>query len=122
MSSSQKNNQLAAQGMRDWEGQQTLFKENENKWIKSKSVNSLRYLDFVSRRMTSCYFASYIISKVLSQQLFKIEAIIQRSSVKKVYLKILQNSQENPCASLLFQVARVVNSKLVYTDYFFIIW
>ena len=72
--------------------------------------------------MTSCYFASYIISKVLSQQLFKIEAIIQRSSVKKVYLKILQNSQENPCASLLFQVARVVNSKLVYTDYFFIIW
>ena len=72
--------------------------------------------------MTSCYFASYIISKVLSQQLFKIEAIIQRSSVKKVYLKILQNSQENPCAGLLFQVARVVNSKLVYTDYFFIIW
>ena len=28
-----KNNQLAAQGMRDWEGQQALFKENENKWI-----------------------------------------------------------------------------------------
>ena len=30
------------------------------------------------------------------------EAIVQRCSLKKVFLKISQNSQENSCASLFF--------------------
>ena len=52
---------------------------------KSKSVKSLRYTDeFFSR----C----------------KIEAVIQRGTVKKVFLKILWNSQEKPCARVSFLI------------------
>ena len=34
----------------------------------------------------------------------EIEAVIQRCSIKKVFLKILQNLQENPCARIPFLI------------------
>ena len=34
----------------------------------------------------------------------KIEAVIQRGTVKKVFLKILRNSQEKPCARVSFLI------------------
>ena len=34
--------------------------------------------------------------------MFSAEAVVQRSSVKKVFLKILQNSQENRCFAVNF--------------------
>ena len=39
----------------------------------------------------------YIIAKYKASSCCKIEAFIQRCSIKMVFLKILQNSRENPC-------------------------
>ena len=48
-------------------------------------------------------FQLYVIAKYKASNCCKIEGVIQRCSVKKVFLKILQNSQENPlCQSLFF--------------------
>ena len=44
----------------------------------------------------------YIITQYKASNCSKIEAVIQRGSVKKVFLKILQNSQENPYARASF--------------------
>ena len=40
----------------------------------------------------------YITAKYKASHYCKIEAFIQNCSLKKVFLKILQNSQESPCA------------------------
>ena len=40
----------------------------------------------------------YIIAKYKASNCCKIEEVIQKRSVKKVFLKILQNSKENTCA------------------------
>ena len=45
----------------------------------------------------------YIIAKYRASNCCKIEAVIQRCSVK-VFLKILQNSEENPCARVPFLI------------------
>ena len=39
------------------------------------------------------------------------EAVAQRCSIKKVFLEILQNSQENTCASLFFRPATLSKKK-----------
>ena len=44
----------------------------------------------------------YIIAKYKASNCCKIEAAIRRCSVEKVFLKILQNSQENPCVRVSF--------------------
>ena len=44
----------------------------------------------------------YIITKYKASSCCKIEAFLQKCSVKKGFLKILQNSQENPCARVSF--------------------
>ena len=44
----------------------------------------------------------YIIANYKACNYCKIEAAIQRCSVEKVLLKVLQNSQENPCARVSF--------------------
>ena len=46
----------------------------------------------------------YIIAKYKASNCCKIEAVIQRCSVKKAFLKILQNLQENPCARVSFLI------------------
>ena len=72
---------------------------------RSKSVKSLRYMDEIcSRIMTFHYLkvASYV--KYKARNYCKIEAVIQRFSVKKVFFKILQNSQGNPCARVSFLI------------------
>ena len=45
-----------------------------------------------------------IIAKYKASNCCKIEAVIIRYSVKEVFLKILQNSQENPCARVSFSI------------------
>ena len=44
----------------------------------------------------------YIIAKYKASNCCKIEEVIQRCSVKTVFLKILQNSQENSSAGVSF--------------------
>ena len=44
----------------------------------------------------------YLIAKYNAGNRCKIEAVIQSFSVKKVFLKIFQNSQENPCVRVSF--------------------
>ena len=65
---------------------------------KSKSVKYLRYMgDFFSRLMTSHYLKAashYIIAKYKTSNCCKMKAVIQRCSVKKMFLKILENSQK----------------------------
>ena len=84
-----------------------LSKKMKEKWKtiekkKSKSVKSVRYMDeFFCRTndfwlLKSCYL--YIIAKYEASNCCKIEATIQRCSVKKVFLKIFQNSQKSPWA------------------------
>ena len=74
---------------------------------KSRSVKSLRYMDefFTLTNdflpLESCQL--YINVKYKANNSCKIEAAIQRCSVKKVLLKILQNLQENACARVSFQ-------------------
>ena len=53
-----------------------------------------------SSLLESCQL--YIIARYKASNCCKIEAAIHRRSVKKLPLKILQNSQENPCARVSF--------------------
>ena len=39
--------------------------------------------------------------------LFHIEAVVQKCSVKKVFLKLLQNSQENTCVRVSFLIKHI---------------
>ena len=40
------------------------------------------------------------------------EAVLQRSSMKKVFLETSQNSQENPCAKVSFLINKVAGLRL----------
>ena len=89
-------------------------KKNEKK--KSKSVKSLRYMhefffptNYFSL-LESCQL--YIIAKYKASSCCKKEAVIQRCSVKNVFLKILQNSQENPCARVSFLIKSQLKKRL----------
>ena len=90
-----------------------LPKKMKEKWKaiekkKSKSVKSVRYMDELFCRtndfwlLKSCYL--YIIAKYEASNCCKIEATIQRCSVKKVFLKIFQNSQKNPWTRVSFKI------------------
>ena len=46
----------------------------------------------------------YIIAKYKPRNCWKIEAVIQMFSVNKMFLKMLQNSQEHPCARVSFLI------------------
>ena len=46
----------------------------------------------------------YITAKYKASNCCKIGAVIQRCSVKKVFLNILQNSQEDSCARVSFLI------------------
>ena len=45
------------------------------------------------------------------------EVDVQRFSVKKVFLEILQNSQENTCARVAFLIKLHSGRLLLYTDF-----
>ena len=47
-------------------------------------------------------YQPYIIAKYNTSNSCKMEAVIQSCSVKKILLKILQNSQEKLCARVSF--------------------
>ena len=105
--------QSTANSLRNWQGKQVFVKENEKKKRKkmkkkSKSVKSLSYMDesfFPTNDFSlreSCQ--RYIIAKYKASQLFWNRGSHPEGPVKKVFLKILQNSQENPCARVSFLI------------------
>ena len=73
---------------------------------KSKFVKSLRYMMIFLYDefplIESCQL--YIIAKYKASSCCKIELVIKGCSVKKVLLKILQNSQEIPGVRLSFLI------------------
>ena len=56
-----------------------------------------------------------IIAKYKTSNCCKIEAVIQKYSVEKVFLKILQNSQENPSARVSFLIKLQLKKNLKKT-------
>ena len=54
----------------------------------------------------------YIIAKYKASNCCKIEAVIQSCSVKEVLLKILRNSQKNPCARISFLINLQLTKRL----------
>ena len=70
--------------------------------------------EFFSGLMASFYLkvSSYIqLQSIKPATCCKIEAAIQRGSVKKAF-KILQKSQENPCARISFLIKLYLKSRL----------
>ena len=97
--------QSTAYASRNWQGKQVFVKENENNEKKSKYLKSLRYMDdFFSTNDFSLLKSRhlYIIVKYKVINCCKTEADIQGCSVKEVFLKILQKSQESPCTRVSF--------------------
>ena len=110
--------QSTAYALRNRQGKQAFVKENEKKdenEKKSKSVKSLRYMDdfFLTKDFSlleSCYL--YIITKYKASSCCKIEAVIQKGSVKNGFLKILQNSKKSPCARVSFLIKLQLKKRL----------
>ena len=103
--------QSTAYALRNWQDKQAFVKENENIKIKnekkkSKSVKSLRYIDVISTNdfslLESCQL--YIIAKCKASNCCKIETIILRCFVKKVFLKVSSGKFKGKpqCQSLFF--------------------
>ena len=65
-----------------------------------------------SSLLESCQ--QYIIARYKASNCCKIEAAIHRRSVKKLPLKILKNSQENPCARVSFLKLQIKTLALVF--------
>ena len=81
------------------------FKFSKLTWWLGVSEPSVKYMVIFfptndSSLLESCEL--YIIARYKASNCCKIEAAIHRRSVKKLPLKILQNSQENPCARVSF--------------------
>ena len=57
---------------------------------------------YVFSLLESCKL--YLIAMYKASNCYKIEAVIERSSAKKLFLKISKNSQENPCARVSFLI------------------
>ena len=65
---------------------------------------------FVERK---CWILTFKVGyTILQYTLYGAEAVAQRFSVKKVFLKILQNSQENTCARVSFFPATLLKRRL----------
>ena len=61
-------------------------------------------------RLESCQL--HIIAKYKASNCCKMEAVIQRYSLKKMFLKILENSRENPCARASFLIKLQLKKRL----------
>ena len=55
-------------------------------------------------RKTSVCMFKFKCSILVELTLYSVEAVVQRCSVKKVFLEISKNSQENTCARVFFLV------------------
>ena len=64
--------------------------------------SSLRTQRNVHCALRNIYFVD--IGKTLAKEELITEAVVQRCSAKKVFLEILQNSQENTCARVSFLI------------------
>ena len=101
--------QNTAYALRNRQGNQAFAKENEKKNICIKEICKIveihGWIFFPTNDFSlleSCQL--YIIAKYKTSNCCKIEATIQRCSVKKIFFKILQNSQENRCARVSFLI------------------
>ena len=88
-----------------WKTFEMEFKFSKLTWWLGVSEPSVKYMVIFfptndSSLLESCQL--YIIARYKASNCCKIEAAIHRRSVKKLPLKILQNSQENPCARVSF--------------------
>ena len=81
-----------------------LKKSGLSLYVSLERLKSLLLLSIESKFSTSCQQLSSSVAKALcSFTVFEQrEAVVQRCSVKKVFLKISQNSQENTCARVYF--------------------
>ena len=69
-----------------------------------KSENELIFYIFLSSIIyLKCKFADDL-NSLHSGVLILLEAVVQRCSVKKVFLEILQNSQKNTCVKVSFLI------------------
>ena len=59
----------------------------------------------------------FMIEKYKASNCCKIESVTQRRSVKKVLLKILQDSRENPCARAYFLIKLQLKKRLRHRCY-----
>ena len=84
---------------------QVIFKSNFHETFQTLSVNSIL-----------CYQDS-IKPNLCSNDFLLTEAVVQRCSVKKVFLEISQNSQANTCARVSFYI----NSTFSYLRQLFIV-
>ena len=114
---SEPTKRLAAQStaytLSNRQGEQAFAKESEKK-KKMKTRKSLRYMDefFPRLYIIAKLYQIYIIAKYKASSCCKIEPVIQRCSVKKGLLKLLQNSQENPCAKVSFLIKLQLKKRL----------
>ena len=61
-------------------------------------------MKFCERNISQCILTLKEHWMTLGNQQQRSEAVVQRCSVKKVFLEISQNSQENACAKVLFLI------------------
>ena len=83
----------------------TFYKKEEFKLKKNEDKN----LSFLLKTTTDCKFLSQNLRPFLIKKFYflvyifeYIETVVRRSSVKKVFLEISLNSQENSCARVFF--------------------
>ena len=96
--------QIRAYAFRNRQCKQTIVKENE-KNIRVKEIGKICkiWMNFFPNVFSILgRLQLYIIAKHKASNCFKTEAVIQRFSGKKEFLKILKNLQENPCARASF--------------------
>ena len=85
----------------------TFYKKEEFKLKKNEDKN----LSFLLKTTTDCKFLSQNLRPFLIKKFYflvyifeYIETVVRRSSVKKVFLEISLNSQENSCARVSFLI------------------
>ena len=83
-------------------------------WYDLYDSQSLFRFSLLLHYHTSC---SYRVSKSCSYRLFT-EAVVCRCSVKKVFLKMSQNSQENTCARVPFLIHLQMSGLQLYWSVF----
>ena len=97
--------QSTAYTLRNRQVKQPFVKENEKKNICIKEIYICKILEiyrwiFFPANIFSLLESRQLIAKYQASSYCKI--VIERCSVKKMFIKILQNSQENPCDRVSF--------------------
>ena len=87
------------------------FREHKFRQGFKDTLNSLCSCGIEAETTAQYFLISHLYNSIRAT--FTVEAVAQRCSVKKVFLKILQNSQENTCARVSFRVAGLMPGTLL---------